>query len=90
MVTEIYYLNLEMYILDRWWNHSMYPLNQYLTGTNRIRFNPWIQLIIRHLDGSYTHYRTWVQNGGGDVYFHTSIDIPEIPSSSDPEFPPCV
>jgi hypothetical protein len=69
MIKEIYYLNLENYILDLWWNHPMYPLSEYLTGTKRVYFKSWVKLIIKHLDGSYTHYRTWVLAGGGDVWF---------------------
>jgi hypothetical protein len=44
-------------------------LSEYLTGTKRVYFKPWVKLIIKHLDGSYTHYRTWVLAGGGDVWF---------------------
>jgi hypothetical protein len=73
MLKEVYYLNLENYILDRFWNHAMYPLSEYLTGNSRVYFKPWIRLIIRHLDGQYIHYRTWVLNGGGDVWFVEGI-----------------
>jgi hypothetical protein len=69
MIKEIYYLELENYILDRWWNHTMYPLSEYCTGTKRLAHKPWVRLILRHLDGKYIHYHTWVINGGGDVWF---------------------
>ncbi len=73
MIKEVYYLNLENYILDRFWNHAMHLLSEYLTGTRRVYFKPWVQLIIRYLNGPYIHYRTWVLAGGGEVWFVEGI-----------------
>jgi hypothetical protein len=73
MHDEVYYLNLENYILDRFWNHRLYPVHQYLTGVKRLYFRPWIYLILKHLDGSLIHYTQWIKQGGGDVWFESLI-----------------
>jgi hypothetical protein len=65
MIKQIYYLDLENYILDRWWNHAMYPLSEYLTGTKRVYFKPWIKLIIKHLDDRLIYTLQNVGSGWG-------------------------
>ena len=76
MTDTVYYLSLENYVLDRWWNHRLYPVGQYLTGHKRFYSRPWIYLILKHGRGSLVHYRTWVLSGQGDVWFESieSID----------------
>jgi hypothetical protein len=72
MHDHVYYLDLENYILDRWWNHRLYPVGEYLTGRKRLYCRPWIYLILKHLErGTLVHYSTWVLSGQGEVWFES-------------------
>jgi hypothetical protein len=78
MINTYYYLSLENYVLDRWWNHRLYPVGNYLTGHKRFYSRPWMYLILKHGGGSLVHYRTWVLSGQCDVWFESIESIESI------------